>query len=200
MKKLFVLCVGMLFSLLAHATSFTEGDYYEVLSSPKSSTPLVSEYFSFFCPHCFTFEPLIKELKKTLPENTQLQKNQVSFMGGAMGPSLSKAYATMIALGIEDKMAPIMFKRIQVENNPPRNDADIRQLFIEQGVSAKDFDATFNGFAVDSMARRFDKGFNDAGLRGVPAVVVNNKYLVKMDKIESQKQYFELVNYLLKLK
>ncbi|MGB7995688.1 MAG: thiol:disulfide interchange protein DsbA/DsbL, partial [Photobacterium halotolerans] len=56
----------------------------------------------------------------------------------------------------------------------------------------------FNSFAVNSMVNRFNKGFRDSGLTGVPAVVVNNKYLVKTDKVKSADEYFELINFLLK--
>jgi thiol:disulfide interchange protein DsbA len=48
------------------------------------------------------------------------------------------------------------------------------------------------------MVRRFDKQFKDSGLTGVPAVIVNNKYLVEAGGITSLDEYFELVNFLLK--
>ncbi|HAS8133982.1 TPA: thiol:disulfide interchange protein DsbA/DsbL, partial [Vibrio vulnificus] len=51
---------------------------------------------------------------------------------------------------------------------------------------------------VDSMVRRFDKQFKDSGLSGVPAVIVNNKYLVQAQGIKTMDEYFELVNFLLK--
>lgn len=47
------------------------------------------------------------------------------------------------------------------------------------------------------MVRRFDKQFKDSGLSGVPAVVVNNKYLVQAQSIKTINEYFELVNFLL---
>ncbi|MDW2161984.1 thiol:disulfide interchange protein DsbA/DsbL, partial [Vibrio sp. 1942] len=39
-----------------------------------------------------------------------------------------------------------------------------------------------------------------SGLTGVPAVIVNNKYLVQAQSIKSMDEYFALVNYLLTLK
>ncbi|WP_162047476.1 thiol:disulfide interchange protein DsbA/DsbL [Vibrio taketomensis] len=200
MKKLFALFITVSLSFAAHAAKFTEGDYYKVLDLPLSTKPVVNEYFSFFCPHCRSFEPIIRQLKTKLPEGVKLQKNHVSFMGGPMGESLSKAYATMIMLKIEDQMAPVLFNRIQTMRKAPKNDAELRQIFIDEGVDAKKFDATFNGFAVDSMVRRFDKQFNDSGLTGVPAVIVNNKYLVDAKLITSTDEYYALVNYLLTLK
>ncbi|PMH45392.1 thiol:disulfide interchange protein [Vibrio sp. 10N.286.49.B3] len=198
MKKIFAFFSLAMLSLSAHAAQFTEGKDYKVLDLEAAKKPIVNEYFSFYCPHCHSFEPIIKQLKEQLPDNVKLQKNHVSFMGGNMGPSMSKAYATMIALKIEDKMAPIIFSRIHDMNKAPRNDAELRQIFLDEGVDAKKFDAAFNGFAVDSMVRRFDKQFKDSGLTGVPAVIVNNRYLVDASNVQSIDEYFELVNFLLK--
>lgn len=200
MKKLLALFAMLMMSLSVHAAKFTEGEYYKVLDHELAKKPVVSELFSFYCPHCNTFEPIIRQLKAQLPEGVKLQKNHVSFMGGAMGEPMSKAYATMIVLKIEDKMAPILFNRIHTMRQGPKNSEELRQIFLDEGVDAKKFDAAYNGFAVDSMVRRFDKQFNDSGLSGVPAVIVNNKYLVQADSITSIDEYFALVNYLLTLK
>ncbi|KLV05016.1 MULTISPECIES: thiol:disulfide interchange protein DsbA/DsbL [Photobacterium] len=197
LKKILAFASIALLSLSVQAAKFTEGDYYKVLDLPKSSTPVVTEFFSFYCPHCHNFEPMIQQLKKALPDNAKLQKNHVSFMGGAMGTSMSKAYATSVVLGVEDKMIPVLFARIHDMNKPPRNDEELRQIFIDEGVKAEDFDGAFNSFAVNSMVNRFNKAFKDSGLTGVPAVVVNNKYLVQTSNIRSADEYFELVNFLL---
>lgn len=198
MKKLFAFFSLIMLSLSAHAAKFNEGEHYKVLDLEASKKPMVTEFFSFYCPHCNSFEPIIQQLKQQLPKDAKLQKNHVSFMGGNMGLPMSKAYATMIALKVEDKMVPVMFNRIHTMNKPPRDEAELRQIFLDEGIDAKKFDAAYNGFAVDSMVRRFDKAFKDSGLSGVPAVVVNNRYLVEAQGINSLDEYFELVNFLLK--
>ncbi|WP_114767252.1 thiol:disulfide interchange protein DsbA/DsbL [Vibrio rhodolitus] len=200
MKKLFALFTTLILSFSVQAAKFTEGEYYKVLDLEPAKKPVVTEFFSFYCPHCNTFDPIIRQLKAQLPEGVKLQKNHVSFMGGAMGLPMSKAFATMIVLKVEEKMAPIMFNRIHNMRKAPKNEAEIRQIFLDEGIEAKKFDAAYNGFAVDSMVRRMDKQFNDSGLAGVPAVIVNNKYLVEAGSITSIDEYFALVNYLLTLK
>ena len=196
-KKLLALASVALLSFSVQAAKFSEGDHYRVLDLPKSGNPIVTEFFSFFCPHCMGFEPMIRELKETLPDNAKLQKNHVSFMGGPMGNSMSKAYATSVILNIEDKMVPVLFERIHTMHKPPHNDQELRQIFLDEGVSAEDFDGAFNSFAVNSMVSRANKAFQDSDLTGVPAVIVNNKYLVKTNKLKSAEEYFELVNFLL---
>ncbi|MBD1559182.1 thiol:disulfide interchange protein DsbA/DsbL [Vibrio sp. S9_S30] len=200
MKKLFALIATVLISVSAHAAKFSEGEHYKVLDLPPSTSPIVTEFFSFYCPHCNSFEPVVKQIKAQLPDNAKLVKVPVSFMGGEMGVPMSKAYAAMVTLKAEDKMVPVMFSRIHNLKKPPKNEEELRQIFLDEGIDAKAFDSAYKGFAVDSMVRRFDKQFKDSGLRGVPAIVVNNKYLVQAPSIKSMDEYIELVNFLLKLK
>ena len=199
MKKLFAFFSLIMLSLSAHAAKFNEGEHYKVLDLEASKKPLVTEFFSFYCPHCHSFEPIIVQLKQQLPKDAKLQKNHVSFMGGNMGLPMSKAYATMIALDAEDNMVPAMFAKIHEKQQTPRNEAELRQIFIDNGIDAKKFDAAYNGFAVNSMQKRFDKQFDASTLTGVPGVLVNNKYIVKPDQIKSYEEYNQLVNYLLTL-
>ncbi|OEF26053.1 thiol:disulfide interchange protein DsbA/DsbL [Vibrio rumoiensis] len=198
MKKIFTLFAALLLSFAAQAERFPEGDYYKVVDLPHSSSPTVTEFFSFYCPHCNDFEPMIGALKKHLDGKADFEKVPVSFMGGNMGQPMSKAYATMVSLNVDDKLVPVLFNRIHAQRNPPKDEAELRQIFLDNGVSAADFDGTYNSFAVDSMVRRFDKSFKDSGLSGVPTVVVNNKYIVNSSKIKDLNEYFDLIDSLLK--
>ncbi len=197
LKKITSFFTLLLLVFSAHAARFEAGQDYQILDLPKTQTPTVSEYFSFYCPYCYRSQDLMTHLKKNLPEGTPLNKNHVSFMGGPMGKALNRAYATMIMLDIEEKMMPEIFSRIQNTKTPPKNEAELRQIFIDAGVDGKKYDGTINSFASSSMANRFDKSFKSTGLGGVPAVVVNGKYHVTPKTIKSEKEYVELVNYLL---
>lgn len=198
MKKLFALFATILVSLSAHAATFEEGVDYNVLDIPHSEQPVVNEFFSFYCPHCFRFDEIMQQLETHIAGKAEFTKSHVSFMGGDMGLNMSKAYATMVSLEIEDKMIPVMFNQIQVKREAPRDVEVLKQIFVAHGVSAKDFDGTFNSFAVDSMARKYDKDFQDSGLTGVPSVVVNNKYVATPKNLKTIDDYFELIDYLLK--
>ncbi len=82
MKKLFALLTTLLVSLSIHAAQFEEGKYYKVLDRPHSENPKVMEFFSFYCPHCHEFEPIVEQLAAQLPAGTEFQRVHVSFMGG----------------------------------------------------------------------------------------------------------------------
>ena len=199
MKKFISFIALAFFSFCIHAADFKEGTHYTVLEAPHSKSQTVTEYFSFYCPHCFQFESIVKGLKAKLPKSAKFEKVHVAFMGRNMAVPMAKAYATMVALDIEDKMVPVMFKQLHQLRNPPKTEQDLRQIFIDNGVKAEKYDAMYNSFIVNSMQRKFDKQFNNSTLTGVPGVIVNNKYIVKSESIKTPEQYSDLVNYLLTL-
>lgn len=199
MNKMFTLITALFMSISIQAAQFSEGTHYQVLDVEKATNPKVTEFFSFYCPHCYKFEGVIEQLKPSMPTEAKFEKVHVAFMGNKMAVPMAKSYATMIALGVEDKMVAAMFKQIHELRQAPKNEAALRQIFIDYGVDAKKYDAAYNSFAVNSMQKRFDKQFEASTLTGVPGVLVNNKYIVKPDNIKSFEEYNQLVNYLLTL-
>ena len=107
MKKLFALVATLMFSLSAYAAQFEEGVSYKVLDLPPSSKPSVVEFFSFYCPHCNAFEPIISQLNDHLPEGVKLQKNHVSFMGGRI-TSYNVCYTKLLRITAVANVGPGM--------------------------------------------------------------------------------------------
>ncbi|MGF1910930.1 thiol:disulfide interchange protein DsbA/DsbL [Vibrio kasasachensis] len=199
MKTIFTLFALLLLAVSAQATTFTEGDYYTVINEPKADTPTVTEYFSFYCPHCYQFESIVKNLKPALNDDVTFEKVHVGFMGGDMAEPMVKAYATMAQLQVKERMIPAMFEQIHVLRKAPQSETELRQVFIDNGVSAGAFDLVYNSKAVEMKLEEYTEQFKNSTLRGVPAVVVNNKYIVVASKIKSFDEYNQLVNYLLTL-
>ncbi|AHJ01545.1 TPA: thiol:disulfide interchange protein DsbA/DsbL [Vibrio parahaemolyticus] len=199
MKKLLALCSTLLLAFSAHAAQFEEGKHYKVLNVEKATKPTVTEFFSFYCPHCYKFESVIENLKPALPKEARFEKVHVAFMGADMAVPMAKSYATMVSLGVEDKMVPAMFAQIHQKRQAPKNEDELKKVFTDNGVDGNKFDAAYNSFAVSSMQKRFDKQFKESTLTGVPGVVVNNKYIVIPNEVRSYAEYSELVNYLLTL-
>ncbi|MDF2152715.1 thiol:disulfide interchange protein DsbA/DsbL [Vibrio sp. CAU 1672] len=199
MKKLFALMAAAVLTFSVQAAQFEEGKHYKVLEVEKAAAPTVTEFFSFYCPHCYKFESVMANLKPALPKDARFEKVHVAFMGNDMAVPMAKSYATMISLGVEDSMIPAMFAQIHQKRSAPKNEQELKQIFIEQGVDGHKFDAAYNSFAVNAMQKRFDKQFQDSTLTGVPGVLVNNKYIVLTGAIRSFDEYNQLVNYLLTL-
>lgn len=81
MKKIVTLFSALMLVFSVQAASFEEGKHYKILDVEKSETPKVTEFFSFYCPHCYKFEAIVKSLKPALPKSVKFEKIHVAFMG-----------------------------------------------------------------------------------------------------------------------
>ncbi|MCC4263344.1 thiol:disulfide interchange protein DsbA/DsbL [Oceanimonas baumannii] len=197
MKKLIFAFITMLFVPLAHAApEFKEGVEYSVVSEVAGSKPEVTEFFSYICPHCYSFQPLMDKLAERVPE-AEINKVPVSFLGKDLGPVLQRAYGAAKLLKVEDKLTPVMFDRIHRQKKVPGSIDDVKEVFVANGVDAKDFDGVINSFALNGMISKYDKLTEKFNIRGTPTVIVRNKYQLNMGEIGSEERFYRVVEYLL---
>lgn len=196
---------NIIFTLVILFTSFTsiaevefkENKHYEVMKPIATEKPQITEFFSFYCPHCYHFESTMEELHKKVPKNTEFNRVHVSFLGGEMGSNMSKAYATGNLLDKEQLINKAIFKAVQVEHQRFSSLDDIKKIFIKNDVTAEKFDQTINSFMVKGSVSKMEKDTKDFKINGVPSLVINGKYKINMQSIKSMDQFYSLVNYLL---
>ena len=207
MKKILLALVGIAMAFGASAAQFSEGDQYVKLDKSITGEPQVLEFFSFYCPHCYEFEEVYHvsdAVRKGLPEGVKMTKYHVEFLG-PLGKQLTQAWAVAMALCVEDKITQPMFEAVQ-KTQSVQSPEDIRNVFIKAGVSAADYDGALNSFVVKSLVVQQEKAAEDLQLRGVPAIFVNGKYMVKNDGLDTSsmdsyvQQFSNVVNFLLKQK
>jgi len=193
MKKIFIFLAAMMILPLANAAKFEEGVHYEVIAEQATAKPEVAEYFSYFCPHCNRFEPVMMDVTKRLEgSDIKVQKNHVSFIGRQMGVEMQKAFAASELLKVEEKISPAIFSAIHDEKRRMTSRDDLRVIFIDAGIEGKKFDAAVNSFAVNGMVSRMDKNTRDKKIQGVPAVIVNGKYQINKGSLKSSGEEFNV--------
>ena len=189
MKKFAVLFVmALLLPLTACAqdntTKWKEGTHYTVLDEEATSKPVITEYFSYWCPHCFQFEPIVEQIKKKKGANTKFEKVHVNFMGFT-SPEVQNAatQAMMIARAMkqEDAMTTAIFNYIHKQRAPVTDLNDLRNIFVVNGIDGAEFDKLATSFGVNNMIRRNQQQIDAyrSYLRGVPAFIINGKYQAK---------------------
>jgi thiol:disulfide interchange protein DsbA len=70
-----------------------------------------------------------------------------------------------------------MFKAMHVQRRKMKSVKEVKALFAQHGVSSEQFDNAFNSFAVDAKVRRTTDLTRRYGIEGVPALVINGKYV-----------------------
>lgn len=135
----------------------------------------ILEFFWYGCPHCYRFEPLLQEWAKSLPANVTLIKQPAIFSSNwAAG---AYAYFVAEALGVTDKVHNALFDAFQDTGKPIESEEQLAELFAGLGVAKEDFHTAYNSFMVTTRIRQAESMPARYGITGVPAVVINGKYL-----------------------
>ncbi len=195
--------MSLLFMLLltpfAHA-EYKEGVQYKVIENaqPTASADKIEvlELFWYGCPHCYHLEPELEAWLKKKPDDVVFVR-----MPAILGPPWAlhaRAFYTAELLGVTDKIHKPLFDRIHKDKKPIRNEQQLKDFFIEQGVSAEDFDKTYNSFAVITKTNRAKQAASLYGISGVPTLVVDGKYRTSAREAGSNKGILEVVDFLVK--
>ncbi len=97
-----------------HAQGPQEGKEYARIRNPvpveTGKKIEVIEFFSYGCPHCGEFEPVLDGWLKTIPSDVQFRRVPVMFQDRWV--PLAKIYYTLEALGEEARLSPEVFTAI----------------------------------------------------------------------------------------
>lgn len=202
-KRVFLTLSLALFGLSCSAAeepsvTYEEGKHYTaIVPALRTTYPdkvEVAEFFWYGCSHCYTFEPMIGEWKKSLPDDVVFRGVPAIWRDGM--ELHARAYYTAEALGVLDTLHPVVFDAMNVDRKPLASQSEIRSLFTANGISAEDFDKTFKSFGVDSQVRKGISTGRSAKITGTPSMMVNGKYLVSTRGAGTQAGMLEVVDFL----
>ncbi len=196
---------AVIFSLgLANAAGtepkYVEGTHYQVRSEQKSAQPEIREFFSFWCGHCFSLQPLFGRIADTYKDQAVFVKNPVGLLGGPMGPESQRAFAAATLMGLEPEFSAGLFEQMHVKNKIPHSHAQMAEFFArELGIPESRFEKDYNAFPVAGMVSSWDRAVDQYGIDAVPELLVNGKYLAVMESVEGEEELIDLIGYLLTL-
>lgn len=180
---------------------YQPGTHYRVMTpvQPTSVDPgkvEVLEIFWYGCPHCYTLEPHVREwVENEMPSNAEFVRIPATLNRGWQVHA--RAYYTAEALGRLDEIHDGLFKALNVDRNPLNTEDLLIRFFASYGVSEQEFLEAFNSFAVQTKLRRADSLVRRYRITGVPAMVVNGKYVTGADMSGGIPQLFEVVEFLI---
>jgi thiol:disulfide interchange protein DsbA len=209
-----VAAMGFASQAQAQGTNWVEGKHYTVIPTQRTNVPAgkveVLEVFSYGCPACNQFQPTIKKLKATLPPNAQISYLPASWHAQEDWPVFQRAFLTAQTLGVADKAHDAMYGAIWNTGELGIADPSTRRLktklpsiediarFYQRvaGVKTADFLNASKSFGVDLKMRQADRQISDMKVGGTPALIVNGKYRVNNESVQTPDQIIEMVKYL----
>lgn len=167
-------------ALPAHAQLIAGRDYAVIEPAQATDNAAkieVVEFFSYGCPHCNDFHPLISKWSAKLPAEVSFKRVPISF-GRAQWASLAKLYYALETTGDLARVDGAVFQAIHEKGVKLYDDKSILEWIGTQGIDTKKFTDAYNSFGVMSKVKRGDQMGQSSKIQGVPALAVDGKYLV----------------------
>jgi thiol:disulfide interchange protein DsbA len=175
---------------VSYAENYKEGLDYFSSSQDKSSTPSLKEYFSVYCPSCYAFEGIMPQVKTNMPEGMKFERVHVDFLGVTsqeVQRTITTAYVYAVEKGVGDKFIKHAFDRIHVSKDIPRSKDDAFSLLQQIGFEKDEITSGINSFTIKRksalMGSDQDSKADSGVLKGVPSLMVNNKYMINFKEL-----------------
>ena len=199
LQKLVLPLAAMLVAVAANAQVPQEGKQFLRLTTPQpvetGKRIEVLEFFSYGCPHCGDFEPMLQGWLKTAPADVQFRRVPVMFQDRWV--PLAKEYFTLEALGEDARLSPMLFSAIHKDGLPAWQEKAFFDWAQSKGVDRKKVEDMFNSFAIAGKVNRARSQAQAYNVQSVPLIIVDGKYLVSGEQVGSNAAMLPVIDALI---
>lgn len=174
-----IIIIGIRMAGSADASAELAGRFESLETPQATETPgkvEIVDVFSYACPHCFSFLPVMEAYKQSKPDYVEVRHMPAIF--NERWAAFARAFYTAQVLGIEERIHRPLFEAIHEKNRRLESADDFMAFFAEFGVSNDEFRNAWSSFGVDSLVRKSDVMQRRYGVRSTPTLIVNGKYRV----------------------
>ena len=197
LKQLIIL--SMVVSPICFAQSLFQKDVdYKVLAGQPSSSKQVKEFFSYSCPHCYSFDSVIEGYLKSAPKEYSFTRIPVSF-GRKDWEKSAQVYTLSELLLMNDKLHHQVFVRIHDQHKPFNNDKDVKSFFLNNGVDEEKFTKVANSFSAKSKYKENELLVKNFKITSVPTLIVRDVYQIDLSRVNNSENLRHIVDFLMRL-
>jgi len=166
---------------VAMASVPVEGkDYFLVEPALPPADPskiVVTEFFSYQCPHCYRFAKTYAAWTAGLPSDVRTDRAAVAIGHEAWNASAQAFYALSLLKAVP-RLDDAFFGAIHQERKPLNDEASITNWVAGQGIDRTQFQNAYRSFSVQLQTKRADDLTRAVRLPSVPALLIDGKYLL----------------------
>ena len=178
------------------ADGFQEGVHYQILAKPVvTSDPEkieVLELFWYGCPHCDSLDPALKAWAQRLPNDVNFLRMPVVF--GRSWEMHARMFWVAKNLGVLDTVHEPLFYAIHRGGQRLQRVDDVVAFFEQYGADPVAVKRELGGFATESALRLSDARVRSYGIQGVPAIVVDGRFVTGVSQAGGEDQLFKLLD------
>ena len=112
---------------------------------------------------------------------------------------MAKAYYTLDALGLTDKLHSQLFDAIHKQKTlKPTDDAGTIDWISKQaGLDKKKVEETYNSFSTNTKVMRAMQIFRASGATGVPSLVIDGKFITSSTMAGTNEDSLKVADYII---
>lgn len=186
---LFALAVaGVAGSAAAGPEAPRNGAEYQTLPQVQETTPgnkvEVTEFFTYSCPHCNAFDPVLADWVKKNADKIVFKRVHVAFNRSDV--PLQRLYATLEAMGVADQYHAKAFAAEHVERRHMHTDEAIFEWAEKAGIDRAKFIDTYRSFGMQARVNRAQALAKAYMIEAWPTVAVGGRYITSPYQASSQ--------------
>ncbi len=158
----------------------------------------VAEVFMYSCPHCYDLEAHINRWEESKDPGVRLVRIPAIF--NQLAQMHAQLYYTEVflaksgALKNQNAFRNMVFQEFHNRGNRLASLASIQKVFERAGVSAEDFNRTWNSFEVNQALRVASDLARRYNIQSVPTIIVNGKYRTDTGMAGGYPKLIELID------
>ncbi len=182
----------------AAARTLTPGKEYQLVepaqpSHAEGARIEVLEFFWYACPHCFALEPVIRQWLSGIAADVTFKRVHVSFRM----PEHQRIHYALAELSEDERLGMAVFHAIHREGKRMRDRGEIQDWAKAQGLDANRFMKVFDSDSVSQAMQDASAMVQAFGIRSVPRLAVDGRYLTSPVMAGSNEQALQVVDTLL---
>ncbi|MCC2958153.1 thiol:disulfide interchange protein DsbA/DsbL [Massilia sp. IC2-477] len=171
---------------LASPTAPKEGAEYQALpeAQPTDSGRKVEviEFFAYYCPHCYAFEPLLADWVKKQGDNIVFRRVHVP-RGQQVAPQ-QRLFFTLESLGLLDQYHGKVFNAMHVDRLPLALDEQVFDWASRAGIDRARFIDTYRSFGVQAKVRRAQAMMEAYRVTHWPMIAIDGRFLTSPGMVD----------------
>ena len=135
----------------------------------------VTEFFAYYCPHCYAFEPTLAEWVRKQGDDIVFRRVHVA-RGAPVAPQ-QRLFFTLESLGLLEQYHGKVFEAMQVARLPLSQDEQVFDWASRAGLDRARFVEAYGSFGVQARVRRAQAMMDDYRITHWPMVAVDGRFL-----------------------
>ncbi len=136
----------------------------------------VTEFFAYYCPHCYAFEPALEEWIKKQGDNIVFKRVHVTRDDNVLPQQ--KLFYTLAAMGLmNDQMHNKIFNEMHVAHNRLSRDEMVFDFIVKQGIDRQKFIDTYRSMGVAASVRRTTAMMDAYGVDSWPMIAIDGRFV-----------------------